>query len=182
MKKKIVFIAVSVLLILSLTVSAMAIKTGTFEFDKPLFCQNTKKVVISPSNGTQVKTLRNVTARAYFDGTHPLHLSYSQSYSGTFSINAGVDVGIKEIASVKSSVGYSWTSGEVSGYTWDITKGSKVGYYNIRYNKKFNKYPYKFYTRSSTIFSTGNWSLKTSGTILDPGSYAPYFTLGYSAN
>ena len=182
MKKRFIFIAVSVLLLVCMTVSALAIKTGTFEFDKPLGCQTTKKVVISASNGTVTKTLKNVTARAYFDGTHTLHLSYSQSYSGSYSINAGVDVGIKNVASVKSSFGYSWTSGEVSGYSWDISKGSKVGYYNIQYNKKFNRYPYKFYTRTSTIFSTGNWVLKTSSTILDPGSYSPYFALGYSAN
>ncbi len=181
MKKKIVVIVVSVMMLLCLTVNAMAIKTGTFEYSKPLGCQNTKKVVVSAKSGTQVKTLRNVTSRAYFDGTHALHLSYSQSYSGSATINSGLDAGIPGVVNCSVGYSFSWTVGEVAGYSWDITKGDKVGYYNIRYNKSFNKYPYKFYTRTSTIFETGSWTLKKSGTILDGGG-SPYFTLGYSAN
>lgn len=179
MKKKFIFIMVSVVLLLSLTVSAFAIKTGTTEWDKPLGCQTTKKVIVT-ANGTQIKNLRNVTSWAYFDGTHPLHVSYNQSYSGTFSMNGGVDVGIKNVVTIKSSFGYSWTSGEVAGYSWDITKGSKVGKYCIQYKKKFNNYSYKYYTRTSTIFETGAWSLKKTGSALDAGSYSPYFALGYT--
>ena len=169
------------MMLLCLTVNAMAISIGTHEYAKPAGCQTTKKVVVSSQNGTQVKTLRNVTARAFFDGTHPLHLSYSQSYSGSVTINSGLDAGISGVANISVSYGFSWSAGEVAGYSWDINQGRKVGYYNIQYRKSFNKYPYKFYTRNSTIFETGPWTLKKSGNLLDGGS-APYFALIYSAN
>ena len=179
MKKKFMFIVVSVVLLLTLTVNAMAIKVGTTEWDKPVGCQTTKKAVIGAASGTQVKTLRNVTSEAFFDGTHPLHISYSQSGSGTFGINGGVTAEIKGVVSISSGISYSWTAGEAASHTWDINKGDKVGYYNIRYNLKFNKHSYKYYTRTSTIFSTGAWTQKSSGTALDKGSNSPYFMLGY---
>lgn len=184
MKKKIIFIVVSVVLLLSLTVSAMAIKVGTFEFGDTLFSHNntTKKVIVSSATGTSLKKIRNVTSWAYFDGTHPLHISYSQSYSGTYTINGEVGVNILDVVSAKASFSYSWTSGEVSAYSWDINKGDKVGKYNIQYKMKFNMHPYKYYTRVSNVFWTDPWSLKQTGTILDKGPYSPYFTLGYSSN
>ena len=183
MKKKIIFIAVSVMLLLCLTVNAMAIKVGTTEYDKPLGCQNTKKVVVSSSNGNQVKKLKDVTARAYFDGKKTLHLSYSKSYSGSASVNGSVGASVCGAVNVSTGYSFSWTAGEVSGYSWDITKGDKKGYYNIQYKKSFKKYPYKLYTRNSSIFYTEPWPTSPSktGTILDGGN-APYFALGYSAN
>ena len=184
MKKKLVFIVVSVMLLLCLTVNAMAINVGTFEYGNLPFSSFTnKKLIVSPCNGTMIKTLRNVTKRAYFDGVHPLHLCYSQSYSGTVGINTGVELEIPDVAKVSVNYSFSWTAGEVSAYTWDINKGDKVGYYNIRYNKSFKKYPYKYYTRKRSVFEPENWTLKESGTLLDgAGTGAPYFMLGYSAN
>ena len=181
MKKKLITAVVSVMMLLCLTVNAMAIRIGTTEWDKPVGCQTSKKVIVAGSNGKQVKTLRKLTS-AHFDGTHPVRLSYSSSYSGSITINGAVPAAIKYNVSAKTSVQYSWTKAEVAGYTWNIGKGNKVGTYSMVYRQKLDKYPYRYYTRTATLFETGSWLLRSSGTILDRGTNCPYFALIYTAD
>ena len=170
MKKKVAFIIVSVVLLLSMTVSAMALKTGTIELD------NTQKVVVYAS-GTQIKTLCKVGSREYFDGKNPLHITYTKAGSGKKVINGGVPEKVRNAVNAAYSISYSWSSGEAASHSWNITKGDKIGYYNIMYRQKFNVYAYKYYTR---VNAEAAYALKWSGNILNKGTNTPYFALYYS--
>ncbi len=185
MKKKsvrLLAMAMTVALLMSVFGNALAlISVGSYEFDKPPGCQNTKKITIHATYSMS-RMLQAVTQWAYFNGQNALTVSYSQEGSGTHSINGGVEAQIFSYFSLEFGYQYSWTAGEVQGYSYLIESGSRVGYYRMEYRKGFYAQPFTTYTRTSTIFETGPWVIYATGTIHEETSSEPYFYLAYSSS
>lgn len=139
---------------------------------------NCYKVVITKSKVT--KTLKNVTAAAQYNGVQPLHISYNQSASSTFTFNPSVSADIKNLFSIDISLAWSWTNAEVSGFVYDIGSGSKTGFYRMQYARSFDSFTCKKYFWP---LLGSEWKPFTSGateTVLQNGSYEPFFRLAYS--